>query len=48
MLGVLHRHGVHFCAGCLLTLTATLEKVAAYHAVPDTRAFLRDLGRALR
>ena len=47
-LEVLHKHGVHLCAGCLLTLTATPEKVAAYHAVPDEGAFLRDLRQSSR
>jgi len=47
VLKVLQKHGVHFCPGCLLTLTSPLEKVAAYHAVPDIDAFLKDLRRAL-
>lgn len=46
-LEVLDKHGVTFCAGCLITLTAPLEKAAAYHAVPDVKAFLRDLCAAV-
>jgi hypothetical protein len=43
---VLEAHGVYFDPGTYLTLTATLDKVAAYHAVPDRKKFLRDvLGR---
>lgn len=48
VLKVLDRHGVHLCAGCMMTLTATLGKVAAYHAVPDAEAFIRDLKRAIK
>lgn len=48
VLDVLDRHGVSFCAGCFLTLTSPLEKVAAYHAVPDKVRFLSDLARALK
>lgn len=48
VLAVLDKHGVTFCAGCYLTLSSPLERVAAYHAVPDHEAFLRDLRRALR
>lgn len=48
VLEVLDRHGISFCAGCFLTLTSPLEKVAAYHAVPDLKGFLSDLKRALK
>ena len=41
---VLDRHGVKVCAGCILTLTAPLERAAAYHGVPDVPAFLSALG----
>lgn len=47
-LKALHEHGVHFCAGCYLTLSATPEKAAAYHAVSDLKAFLADLRAAAR
>jgi hypothetical protein len=30
-----------------MTLSAPLDRVAAYHAVPDRRRFLRDLKRVL-
>ncbi|MBI4055226.1 MAG: hypothetical protein HY402_03745 [Elusimicrobia bacterium] len=45
---VLEEHGVHFCAGCYITLFSPLKKAAAYHAVPDYEQLLRDLGSALR
>lgn len=48
VLEVLHRHGVHFCAGCYLTLSSPPERAAAYHAVPDVGRFLKDLGKAIR
>ena len=48
MLEVLHDHGVHFCAGCYLTLSAPLAKAAAWHAVPDLGRFLKDVRRALK
>lgn len=47
VLRVLDKHGVHFCAGCYLTLSSPLDKVAAYHAVPDREKFIRDIERAL-
>ena len=47
VLRVLQEHGVHFCPGCYLTLSASLEKAAAWHAVPDLARFLRDIERAL-
>mgnify|MGYP001578817078 CR=1 FL=1 len=40
---VLSRHGVYIDAGSFITLSAPLEKVAAYHAVPDKKKFLADL-----
>ncbi|MBI2362881.1 MAG: hypothetical protein HYV15_05810, partial [Elusimicrobia bacterium] len=43
--GVLARHGVQVCAGCLVTLNSTPEKAAAYHAVRDLRLFLKDVER---
>ena len=43
VLTVLEKHGVYFDAGTFITLLATPEKVAAYHAVADRAAFLRDL-----
>ncbi|MBI4060908.1 MAG: hypothetical protein HY403_05700 [Elusimicrobia bacterium] len=43
VMGVLRRHGVYFDAGTCVTLVATLDKVAAYHAVPDKRKFFADL-----
>lgn len=47
VLAVLSRHGVYFDAGTFITLSAPLEKVAAYHAVPDRKKFLAELlGRA--
>lgn len=47
LLEVLDRHGVSFCSGCYLTMTSPLEKVAAYHAVPDKKKFLADVRKAL-
>ncbi len=46
LLKVLERHGVHVCAGCLLTLTSPIDRAAAYHGVPDIPAFLSALGLA--
>lgn len=43
MLAVLSRYGVYFDAGTFVTLSAPLEKVAAYHAVPDKKKFLAEL-----
>jgi hypothetical protein len=43
VLAVLSRHGVYFAAGTFITLAAPLEKVAAYHAVPDKKKFLAEL-----
>jgi hypothetical protein len=43
VLRVLDAHGVAFDPVTYITLTAPLEKVAAYHAVPDKKKFLRDL-----
>jgi hypothetical protein len=43
VLAVLSRHGVYVDAGTFVTLSAPLEKVAAYHAVPDKKKFLADL-----
>lgn len=48
VLEVLHDHGVHFCSGCYLTLSAPLAKAAAWHAVPDIERFLKDVERALK
>lgn len=48
VLEVLDRHGVHFCAGCYLTLASPLDRVAAYHAVPDLGRFLGDLAQAVK
>lgn len=47
VLKVLDKHGISFCAGCYLTLFASPEKAAVYHAVPDVEAFLADLRKAL-
>lgn len=43
VLAVLSRHGVYIDAGTFVTLSAPLEKVAAYHAVPDKKKFLKEL-----
>ena len=43
VLAVLSRHGVYVDAGTFVTLSAPLEKVAAYHAVPDKKKFLAEL-----
>ena len=43
VLAVLSRHGVYFDAGTFVTMSAPLEKVAAYHAVPDKKKFLAEL-----
>ncbi|NNN07372.1 MAG: hypothetical protein HKL90_15885 [Elusimicrobia bacterium] len=48
VLEVLRRHGVYFDAGTVVTLSSTPSKAAAYHAVPDTKKFLRDLLKASR
>ncbi|MBI2069890.1 MAG: hypothetical protein HYT79_04735 [Elusimicrobia bacterium] len=47
-LGVFDHHGVHFCAGCFITLFSPLKKAAAYHAVENFDVFLQDVRRALR
>lgn len=47
-LEVFDRYGIHFCAGCYITLNSELKKVAGYHAVPDADAFLRDLEKCLK
>ena len=43
VLAVLSRHGVYVDPGTFVTLSAPLEKVAAYHAVPDKKKFLAEL-----
>lgn len=43
VMSVLHKHGVYFDAGTYITMTATPEKAAAYHAVPDKKKFLKEL-----
>lgn len=43
VMSVLHKHGVYFDAGTYITMIATLDKVAAYHAVPNRKKFLSDL-----
>ncbi len=43
VLSVLHKHGVYFDAGTFITMMATLDKVAAYHAVPNRKKFIADL-----
>ncbi|MBI4052380.1 MAG: hypothetical protein HY400_07730 [Elusimicrobia bacterium] len=43
VLEVLDKHGIHFCAGCYLTLSSPLDRAAAYHAVPDVARFLKDI-----
>jgi hypothetical protein len=43
IMSVLHKHGVYFDAGTYITMTATLDKVAAYHAVPNKKKFFADL-----
>jgi len=43
LIGLLHKHGVHFCAGCYLTLSSPPERAAAYHGVPDVKQFLREI-----
>ncbi len=43
VLGVLQKHGVYFDAGTFITLVSPLDKVAAYHAVPDKKKFFADL-----
>lgn len=47
ILEVLDAHGVHFCAGCFLTFFSSVEKAAAFHAVPDLKKLLRDLRQTL-
>ncbi len=43
VMSVLHHHGVYFDAGTYITMIATLDKVAAYHAVPNRKKFFADL-----
>jgi len=43
VMSVLHKHGVYFDAGTYITMTAKLDKVAAYHAVPNKKKFYSDL-----
>lgn len=43
VMSVLHKHGVYFDAGTYITLVARLDKVAAYHAVPNRKKFFADL-----
>ncbi len=43
VMSVLHKHGVYFDAGTYITLVASLDKVAAYHAVPNKKKFFADL-----
>lgn len=47
MLELLDEHGVTFCAGCYLTFSGPLERVAAYHAVPHPERFLADVAKAV-
>ena len=47
LLRFLSRHGIHFCAGCFLTLFSTPERAAAYHGVPHPKKFAADLARFL-
>lgn len=44
---VLADHGIVFCPGCYVLLTSTLEEAAAYNAVQNVPAFLRQLADAL-
>ncbi len=44
---LLASHGIVFCPGCYVLLTSTLEEAAAYNAVQDVPAFLRQLADAL-
>lgn len=48
VLHLLDEAGITFCAGCYLTLMSSPERAAVYHAVPDTRKFLRALALALK
>lgn len=43
LIGLLHKHGIHFCAGCYLTLSSPPERAAAYHGVPDVKKFLKEV-----
>ena len=43
VMSVLHKHGVYFDAGTYITMTARLDKVAAYHAVPNKKKFIAEL-----
>ena len=43
VMSVLHKHGVYFDAGTYITMAATLDKVAAYHAVPNKKKFIADI-----
>jgi hypothetical protein len=43
VLRVLDAYGVYFDPTTYLTLTAPLDRIAAYHAVPDKKKFLKDL-----
>ena len=48
VLKILDKHGITFCAGCYLTLFASPERAAVYHAVPHPKKFLKDLERLLK
>ena len=47
-LEVFDKHGVHFCAGCHITLTSDVRKAAGYHAVQNFKIFLLDLQKAIK
>jgi iron-sulfur cluster repair protein YtfE (RIC family) len=46
-LEVFEEYGVHFCAGCFITLTENVQKAAGHHAVEDTGHLLADLKKAV-
>ncbi|MBI4064039.1 MAG: hypothetical protein HY401_07025 [Elusimicrobia bacterium] len=48
LLSIFDDYGIHFCAGCFLTLTLPIQKAATYHAVPDVRQLLKDVGRQIK
>lgn len=48
VLKLLNEYGIHFCAGCYLTLSAGPARAAAYHGVLDVREFMRRLEFAIK
>jgi iron-sulfur cluster repair protein YtfE (RIC family) len=45
-LEVFEDYGVHFCAGCFITLTESAKRAAGHHAVEHPESLLKDLKKA--